>query len=221
MTDNKAHQDWVSALTEFENADLNKTNPHFKSKYADLSAVRKATLPTLKKYNLGIAQKTVIKDGEFVFVARMVHSSGVALDDAEFPLNRTQKSQQIGSEITYAKRYTWSTLCGISADDDDDGNAAQNAPANNGKTNEQQKPDTSDNQKRMIEGAKRAANELKGIAEKGARANLESMKSNENFKTLLSALEAELPEYHARMLKCIDIAEKAIQDRELGDDIPF
>jgi len=35
----------------------------------------------------------------------------------------------MGSAVTYAKRYSWAAMCAISADEDDDGNAASNGTA--------------------------------------------------------------------------------------------
>lgn len=120
--------DLIAAQAEMKNAVLNRTNPHFKSKYADLTSVREATLPALTKYGLGILQKPTMIDGRFVLISRLIHKSGVVLEECEYPLSVNGKPQAIGSEITYARRYTWAALCGISADEDDDANAAQDAP---------------------------------------------------------------------------------------------
>ena len=37
----------LAAQGEMPNAIINKTNPHFKNKYADLEAVREAAIPVL------------------------------------------------------------------------------------------------------------------------------------------------------------------------------
>ena len=122
----------VAAQGEMDNAALNRTNPHFKAKYADLTSVREATMPALTKHGLGILQKPTMKDGQFVLISRLVHKSGVVIEECEYPLTTGGKPQQVGSEITYARRYTWAALCGISADEDDDANAAQDAPKRDG-----------------------------------------------------------------------------------------
>lgn len=139
MSQAEAFAALVAAQAEMKNAHLNKTNPHFKSKYADLSSVREATMPALAKHGLGILQKPTLKDGRFVLVSRLIHKSGVVVDECEYPLTVEGKPQQVGSEITYARRYTWAALCGISADEDDDANAAQEAPRqDSGKVNAEQ-----------------------------------------------------------------------------------
>lgn len=126
MTD--AFADFAAAQAEMVNATFNRVNPHFKSKYADLSAVREATMPALTKHGLAILQMPTLKDGRLVLVSRLIHKSGQVLAECEYPLTTDGKPQQVGSEITYARRYTWAALCGIASDEDDDANIAQAAP---------------------------------------------------------------------------------------------
>lgn len=118
----------AKAQGEMKNAPLNKTNPHFKSRYADLAAIRDATIPALSKNGLAIIQFTTLDDdGRMKLHTRLSHSSGEWVESV-YPLP-VDKPQVMGSAITYGKRYSWSAMCGISADEDDDGNAAQEAPA--------------------------------------------------------------------------------------------
>jgi len=121
------YKDFIDAQAEMKNAVMKGFNPHFKSKYADLTAVREATLPALKKYNLGIIQVPTMVGERFVLVSRLIHASGEVLQDSRYPLPIDGKPQEIGSAITYARRYTWAALCGISSDEDDDANVAQKA----------------------------------------------------------------------------------------------
>ena len=118
---------FIKAQAEMKNAVMKGFNPHFKSKYADLTAVREATLPALEKHKLGIIQVPTMKGDRFVLVSKLFHESGEILQEAEYPLPIDGKPQEIGSAITYARRYTWAALCGISSDEDDDANVAQKA----------------------------------------------------------------------------------------------
>lgn len=129
MTDKLASA-LAKAQAEMENAPLNKTNPHFRSKYADLAAIRDATMPALAKNGLAIVQFTkVCDDGSIRLVTRLMHQSGETVE-GEYPLPMAaDKPQVMGSAITYARRYCWAAMCGITADEDDDANEAQaNAP---------------------------------------------------------------------------------------------
>ena len=121
----------AKAQGEMENARINRNNPYFNSRYADLAAIRDATVPALSKNGLCIYH-SVYRDGE-TWLVRAVLKHGETGESiiSEFPLpNMFDKPQAVGSAITYAKRYTWAALCGISAEEDDDANAVhdQSAP---------------------------------------------------------------------------------------------
>lgn len=115
----------MKAQSELKNASLNKVNPHFKSKYADLAEIRDTVMPVLSKYGIALVQFTQIGSAGFYLVTRLMHESGEMIE-SRFPLpDNVEKPQQMGSAITYARRYTMAAICGITAEEDDDGNAAQ------------------------------------------------------------------------------------------------
>ena len=115
----------AQAQAELKNATLNKVNPHFKSKYADLAGIRDATAPTLAKYGLAITQFTTVDGDRLLLNTRLIHESGQWME-GEYPLPMDLgKPQVMGSALTYARRYCWSAVSGIAAEEDDDGNAAQ------------------------------------------------------------------------------------------------
>jgi len=129
-----AHSAFVVAQSEMKNAVMNQTNPFFKSKYADLNAIRDATLSILNKHGLGIIQCPTLVDGQFGLGTWIISESGEKIADSFYPI-KEGTPQEVGSAITYARRYSWSSMCGICADVDDDGNVAQKAAE---KTNELQ-----------------------------------------------------------------------------------
>lgn len=107
------------------------TNPAFKSKYADLADVVKVVLPALAAQGLAWITRPVMTEDGFVLAYELRHVSGESIV-GEWPLPDPTKAkpQELGSAVTYAKRYTLSAVTGIAPDDDDDGNAAStdNAP---------------------------------------------------------------------------------------------
>lgn len=115
------------AQAECQNVTMNRVNPHFRSKYADLAAVRDAIIPVFNKHGLSIIQApTSDFVGGFTLETRVMHSSGSEIV-WNFPLPPdTSKMQSIGSAISYARRYTLSAIAGIASEEDDDGNAATN-----------------------------------------------------------------------------------------------
>ena len=104
---------------------MNKTNPHFKSRYADLAAVRDAIVPVFNKHGISIIQAPNT-DGVsgFSLETRLIHSSGEELVFNFMLPSDVSKMQAVGSAISYARRYTLSAIAGIASEEDDDGNAA-------------------------------------------------------------------------------------------------
>jgi hypothetical protein len=71
---------------------------------------------------------TIDGDGNFVLRYELLHVSGQSRVGC-YPLPATtSKAQELGSAITYGRRYCLSSVIGIAPDDDDDGAAAQSAP---------------------------------------------------------------------------------------------
>lgn len=122
----------AAAFAEIEAATKSATNPHFKSKYADLGSVIDAIKPALIKHGLFFTQRCHGGSGDpGVFVETVLHhSSGEELSLGELfvPANK-QDAQGFGSALTYARRYGLMTAFGVPAEDDD-GNAAVKATAN-------------------------------------------------------------------------------------------
>lgn len=104
------------------------TNPHFKSKYADLTSVWEACRDALTKNGLSVAQVTEF-DGEQTWIRTiLLHSSGEQLE-GRYPLRPVQNTPQgMGSAISYARRYALAAMVGVVADDDD-GQAASTGHA--------------------------------------------------------------------------------------------
>ena len=114
----------AKAQSQMKAATFNKTNPHFKNRYADLAAVLDAIRKPLADNGLSVTQTTEIREGGFVLVTTLRHASGqwVASD---YPLPVAAKPQELGSALTYARRYSLSALACIAADDDDDAEGAR------------------------------------------------------------------------------------------------
>lgn len=104
------------------------TNPHFKSRYADFAAVVDASRPVLSKHGLAIVQSTPADGPTVTVVTRLMHISGEWIESSVSMRSKDDSPQGIGSAITYGRRYGWSTLIGLAADDDDDGNKSSLKP---------------------------------------------------------------------------------------------
>lgn len=103
------------------------SNPHFKSRYADLHSVLVAVRPVLAKHGLAITQTISVREGQVhpLLETTLLHSSGAYLNST-VPLAVTKAGpQEFGSVMSYLRRYSLMALLGIAgADDDDDGEGA-------------------------------------------------------------------------------------------------
>jgi len=107
-------------------------NPHFKSDYALLEDACDYLLPILSSKGLSVSQVTQILGDLLVLVTTLRHESGEFLE-SRWPIGKVGlRQQELGSGMTYARRYTLMAIVGLSAqDEDDDGNLASgrnNAP---------------------------------------------------------------------------------------------
>src|SRR5512143_3702631 len=115
----------VKAQAAMKSAAFNKVNPHFKNRYADLAAIIDAVRKPLTDNGLSFTQTTEVHvDGAFLLVTTLRHASGQWIAGT-YPLPANAKSQELGSALTYAKRYTLSSITGIAADEDDDAEATR------------------------------------------------------------------------------------------------
>lgn len=129
MGGGKLYAALAKAQAKMDPAILNKVNPHFRNKYADLNALRAATLPALTANGLCIIQYTSCVTGALFLHTRLAHESGEWIEGT-YPLPiYLDKPQVLGSALTYARRYGWGAICGEAADEDDDANAATNGSA--------------------------------------------------------------------------------------------
>ncbi len=106
-----------------KSAPFDRTNPHFKNKYATLASVIDTVRKPLADNGLSYTQTTELRDGGFVLVTTLRHASGQWVA-SEYPLPIVAKPQELGSALTYARRYSLSSLVCIAPDDDDDANDA-------------------------------------------------------------------------------------------------
>ncbi len=116
----------VKAQAAMKPASMNKTNPHFRSKYADLASIIESLRKPLSDNGLSFTQTTHLGAIEYsmYLVTTLLHTSGQWLR-AEYQLPTNATPQQMGSALTYARRYSLSAITGTAADEDDDGDKAE------------------------------------------------------------------------------------------------
>ena len=111
------------AQAQMEGAKKDATNPHFKTKYADLAAVWEAIREPLTSNGLSIVQLLRDVQNGVEVETILLHSSGQQISAVLAMPASKQDAQGYGSAATYARRYALMAMVGV-APEDDDGNAA-------------------------------------------------------------------------------------------------
>jgi hypothetical protein len=93
--------------------------------YANLATVSAKILPKLSALGLSFIAKPTFEDGRFGLAYSLLHVAGQR-EDGFYPLPGSGTPQEIGSAITYARRYCLCAVTGVAPDgDDDDAQAAE------------------------------------------------------------------------------------------------
>lgn len=118
----------AKAQAEFDIAGLHSANPFFKTKYADLTSIIKATRPALTKNGLCVTQDLVTdENGALHLITEVGHSSGqFKCSFMRINPSKGNDIQSIGSYISYVARYSYGKLLCVATGDeeDDDGEKA-------------------------------------------------------------------------------------------------
>ena len=87
--------------------------------YADLPAVIESLRQALSENGLSYTQPTTINGDRLVLRTVLMHSSGQWIA-SEWPLKVGSDPKETAAMLTYGRRYTLTSLCGISAEETDD-----------------------------------------------------------------------------------------------------
>lgn len=114
----------AKAQGELKNPHFDSTNPHFKSKFASLGAVRESVIPTFTKHGLSLSQWPISHNGSAGCRTLVTHQSGEWIEE-EFliPVDK-HNAHGYASAVTYSKRIAMQSVAGVVGDEDDDGNQA-------------------------------------------------------------------------------------------------
>ena len=115
----------VKAQSEMTHGLATGKNPHFNSEYAPLDEVIRAVKKPLNDNGIFFLQKVYLADNGQC-VETEFHGHGAVVSGGKVYVVADKKTPQgYGSALTYAKRYSLQTACGLPTGDDDDGNEAE------------------------------------------------------------------------------------------------
>lgn len=125
-TDNLANLSAALAFAqaELKNPHFDSTNPHFKSKFASLAAVRESVIPVFTKHGLSLSQWPVSEEGKAGCRTHLAHASGEWMEEVFLIPVDKNNAHGYASAVTYSKRISMMSIAGVVGDVDDDGNAA-------------------------------------------------------------------------------------------------
>ena len=128
--DMKAAAAFVRAQAGFGAALKTSTNPHFRSRYADLSACVEAVIDSLHKNGFALMQKTHECENGVAIETIFIHESGEQISGGIFRVPASKQDPQgYASALTYARRNSLMAASGIAPEDDDSNAASKPKPA--------------------------------------------------------------------------------------------
>ena len=103
---------------------VTKNAKGFNYKYADLPYLWEQVAPVLEEMGLAVTNNC---DGEFI-ITSIVDKEGKLVGESKLPINyaKTQSPQDLGSAVTYFRRYNLLMLLNIIVEDDDGKKAQDN-----------------------------------------------------------------------------------------------
>lgn len=130
----------LSAQKEIKHAIKDSKNPHLKNTYASLSAVLDTVKPIYNKYGLVLTQRVTGGPSAIFVTTSLTHAeSGESTPNDAVPVPIKHKfnkegvdigpdAQELGSAITYGRRYGLLAVSAIASEDDDGELAVVGAP---------------------------------------------------------------------------------------------
>ena len=125
MNRSETRTEIAKALAKFQSevSDPNRTkeNAFLKSKYVTLDSLLQAVRPVLANNGLSFLQVPFTGADVVSVTTMLLHESGEWLESDPFTLPLMKKDPQgVGSVVTYARRYSLSSILGVAWDEDDD-----------------------------------------------------------------------------------------------------
>lgn len=125
MDENKSiYARLVRARRWVKNPPLDCVNPHFKNRYASLSATLDEVNKACGMEDIAYFQTLIADDGAYALHSFVMDMDGERVLLSVFPVTNSSNPQNFGSELTYKKRQQAQADWCIVGEEDDDGEAA-------------------------------------------------------------------------------------------------
>ncbi len=122
---------FIKAKAAFLKASKDTNNPFYEKKYANLDSYIDGSAEGLKDNDLAVLQDCSGNDGKVCLATMIIHSSGEWIMSDPIEMSPADKKPTTyGSLVTYARRYSLSSMLGMGSKDDDDGAKASGQTTN-------------------------------------------------------------------------------------------
>lgn len=117
----------IKAKKKFTPVVLDMENPYYKSKFASLKSMKESTDEPLLENGLIVIQPcNSTPEGNILLSTQLIHEDGTSIQ-SDVVINRGDKTdQQIGSSLSYMRRYQYASLLNLVAETEDDGELGEN-----------------------------------------------------------------------------------------------
>lgn len=122
---NELAQALSKAQGEMKPASKSGKNPHFKSNYSTMQDLINASKSPLSTNGLSVTQITSEVDAGVLLETYLMHTSGQWLQSEMLLKPMKDGPQALGSALTYARRYCYESILGMSGIPDDDAEQAE------------------------------------------------------------------------------------------------
>jgi hypothetical protein len=122
----------IPEVSKGNTAEVTTAKGSYSYTYADLAVITPKILPLLGRNGLAFTARPTLVGDAFVLHYALAHAASDEVIEGSYPLPDplTSKPQEIGSAITYARRYALCAVTGVApGGDDDDAAAANGKPA--------------------------------------------------------------------------------------------
>lgn len=210
----------AAAQMEMGNAAKDSSNPHFKSKYADLKSVRDAALPPLNRHGIAVFQPLEV--GELVNIQKtiFVHAdSGETLETSVPCMLGKNDMQGLGAAITYARRYGLMSLAGIAPAEDDDGNTNARSNPMGAAIGDAWRQGVEDSLPANATPQQKAEAYANAICEDFDGKKERALSNRwEKHKALIGSLEGRFPDLHMKVIDAYENAMMAATGNDVSHD---
>lgn len=126
----------AKAKLEFKPIKKDAVNHGFNSRYATLDRILDATTEALSKNGLVVTHQISTTATSAIVRTILMHEAGAEISCQIAIQISKPNAHGLASAVTYGRRYGYSALLAIAADEDDDGNEAVGLDTNNNNNNQ-------------------------------------------------------------------------------------